>query len=488
MDSSRSSSLPHFFPFLPTSLPSDPISDPVSQVNRRTNDNERCLSTTPTLPRTPRAPTIIAKSPSSPISDLPPRSRTPRHGSKRMSALPHFRPSSPIPLPRSRSRSSTASSSSSGSEPQSSQQYGMGRKVAASLDLFRETTSADELDDVHEQSIPLVSSTRRRVSSKHHPQSSAEPEFSFFKRSEWLDRETVVGLRERSSSAKDCARTRDASYSTSVSRSVTDAERRKDGPQSVRENVISDLWRTDVLGDLYQDRGRSPKRPIDSHQPVDSVDHQGLRRNESSSFRHPRELQRSPTSPPVSLLTSPIVPSAIIADSPLLHQDALPSSNVLNSPYTTEDDEDDESSNWDDETASDYGTTASTSSPWPQSPLESSTSLSPVVKPPVHHDDHDQEGDNEDAGLVMPSRVHQPSDLSDLPSYLSSFQDDVEDGSGHEMLSRKHRNLSQESLPHIPLRPFRNQVGGHSAIYKFTKRAVCKVRWVIHVPDNCDIF
>ncbi|THG93087.1 hypothetical protein EW145_g8478, partial [Phellinidium pouzarii] len=31
-----------------------------------------------------------------------------------------------------------------------------------------------------------------------------------------------------------------------------------------------------------------------------------------------------------------------------------------------------------------------------------------------------------------------------------------------------------EHLPHIPLRPFRNQVGGHSAIYKFTKRAVCK--------------
>lgn len=31
------------------------------------------------------------------------------------------------------------------------------------------------------------------------------------------------------------------------------------------------------------------------------------------------------------------------------------------------------------------------------------------------------------------------------------------------------------TLHHIPLRPFRNQVGGHSAIYKFTKRAVCKV-------------
>ncbi|KAF9519557.1 hypothetical protein BS47DRAFT_1254889, partial [Hydnum rufescens UP504] len=30
-------------------------------------------------------------------------------------------------------------------------------------------------------------------------------------------------------------------------------------------------------------------------------------------------------------------------------------------------------------------------------------------------------------------------------------------------------------LPPVPLKPFRNQVGGHSAIYKFTKRAVCKV-------------
>jgi hypothetical protein len=33
----------------------------------------------------------------------------------------------------------------------------------------------------------------------------------------------------------------------------------------------------------------------------------------------------------------------------------------------------------------------------------------------------------------------------------------------------------ESHLPTIPLMPFRNQVGGHSAIYKFTKRAVCKV-------------
>ncbi|KIY45892.1 SAICAR synthase-like protein, partial [Fistulina hepatica ATCC 64428] len=33
---------------------------------------------------------------------------------------------------------------------------------------------------------------------------------------------------------------------------------------------------------------------------------------------------------------------------------------------------------------------------------------------------------------------------------------------------------ARDALPHIPLHPFRNQVGGHNAIYKFTKRAVCK--------------
>jgi hypothetical protein len=105
--------------------------------------------------------------------------------------------------------------------------------------------------------------------------------------------------------------------------------------------------------------------------------------------------------------------------------------------------------------------------------------LSPVVKPSVHHGDHDEDGDDEDAGLVMPSRAHHPTippELSDFPPYLSNFHGGhVEDGPGHELLSRRYPNLSQESLPHIPLRPFRNQVGGHSAIYKFTKRAVCKV-------------
>jgi hypothetical protein len=43
--------------------------------------------------------------------------------------------------------------------------------------------------------------------------------------------------------------------------------------------------------------------------------------------------------------------------------------------------------------------------------------------------------------------------------------------------------VPEERLPHIPLRPFRNQVGGHSAIYKFTKQAVCKVRSTTHISS-----
>jgi len=492
MVSPRPSSLSHFLPFGPTATPPH-------QDCEHVDDNDRCLSTTPTVRRiTPRKPHHIPRAlkttveTSSP-SDLSPKSRTPttsavRHTfPQRTPTLPPFQSSSPVPIPRSRSRSSTESSSSSGSDPQQTPQHGMGRKVAASLDLFRETSSsADELEN---SSIPRVTSTKRRVSSKHHPQTTAEPEFAFFKRSEWPDRESAAARREQSGGTRERARTRDGSYPNSASRDPTCPQRRKDRPHSVRENVISELvnWRKDILGDSYQDRGRPRKRSLDSNQHIDPVDHQGSRRN-GSSFRNPRDSQSTaPSSSPVSLtdvaLTSPIVPSAIIPDSPFLHRDALPPANAHNSPYTTED-EDEESSNWDDDTGSDSGTTASTSSQWPRSPSQSNTS-SPMLKHSAHHDDHDGDADDEDTGLVIPSRIRQstvpPPELSDFPPFLSNFHDDdlqgEEDGSDNGSFSLgRFTNLSQESLPHIPLRPFRNQVGGHSAIYKFTKRAVCKVR------------
>lgn len=496
MDPPHPSSLSHFLPLAASSLPSDRTIPLSVQDSEPVDDDDHYLSATPTIrcitrrksPTIPQAPTTIVES-----SSLPMTSPARHSFSQRTSTLPSYHSNSPLPLPRSRSRSSTDSSSSSGSEPQSSQQHGIGRKVAASLDLFRETTSsADELDDLDKPSMPLTSPSRR-VSSKHHSQTNAKPEFAFFKRSEWPDRETAAARRERSGGNRERVRTRDGSHSNSVPRDLADAQRRNGRPHSVRDNVINDLvnWRKDILGDPYQDRGRPRKRSLDSDsdQDIDPVDHQNLRRNESLSFRHPRSFQFSPSSSPVSLsdvaLTSPLVPSAIIVDSPLSHRDALPPVDNPISPHTT-DDEDDESSNWDDDTASDSGTTASSNSPWPRSPFQPNASLSPILKHPVHHDDHDDQGeDEEDPGLVMPSRIRQPTVppvLSNFPSYLSNFHDDLqveEESVNHEIFSGslgKLANLSQESLPHIPLRPFRNQVGGHSAIYKFTKRAVCKVR------------
>jgi hypothetical protein len=70
-----------------------------------------------------------------------------------------------------------------------------------------------------------------------------------------------------------------------------------------------------------------------------------------------------------------------------------------------------------------------------------------------------------------PVLLHNASEDTDHQSPHNSFVF-RESNSNHSL----HFDLSHEQLPHIPLRPFRNQVGGHSSIYKFTKQAVCKVR------------
>lgn len=78
-----------------------------------------------------------------------------------------------------------------------------------------------------------------------------------------------------------------------------------------------------------------------------------------------------------------------------------------------------------------------------------------------HHDTNDK--DRERRFLPIENRLNEP----DVDALGDTDDQDLD------------LDMSQGGLPHIPLRPFRNQVGGHSAIYKFTKRAVCKVRWDI---------
>ena len=98
----------------------------------------------------------------------------------------------------------------------------------------------------------------------------------------------------------------------------------------------------------------------------------------------------------------------------------------------------------------------SASSPFPLSPSRTSPQPQPFVR---HASDEDEE--QRQRALLSP--------FDDMELGLEGEADEASEPDDFAP------NVSQESLPHIPLRPFRNQVGGHSAIYKFTRRAVCKV-------------
>lgn len=84
--------------------------------------------------------------------------------------------------------------------------------------------------------------------------------------------------------------------------------------------------------------------------------------------------------------------------------------------------------------------------------------------------------------IRTPPSIDQPNVLSDVAEGTELLPDDggYSDSNGIDF-SNWEDSLPSARLPHVPLRPFRNQVGGHSAIYKFTRRAVCKVNFSLLV-------
>ncbi|KAJ3904277.1 hypothetical protein F5879DRAFT_81718 [Lentinula edodes] len=333
-------------------------------------------------------------------------------------------PSRPI-FRRTRSPSTGSSSSSSSSTsapavplPTHPSTSGIGRKVAATLQLFKETEDDSQTNDV-------------QPSTDHHERSAslgnggdvAEAKFEFVKRSEWPDREAVVLRREKSTVTLHRVRTRESLASS-------DHKQQEDKKAQERKLSVTDLnqWRKDVgKWDDGIDRGRRRERAEDEI---------------ISPLPSPRLLEQLEPPDVIRRSSSRSQPSTGV-QSPHPYLSAVPhyDSSTL-SPWSTDDE-----SGWD----SASGTTSTTSH---------STAF-------THHQ-------NLSSSIPPLDDASSPTISFPSPDTPYHHYTDADDGDENTYLLDMGLNISQDTLPHIPLRPFRNQVGGHSAIYKFTKRAVCK--------------
>ncbi|KZT72671.1 SAICAR synthase-like protein [Daedalea quercina L-15889] len=393
-------------------------------------------------------------------------------------------PLSARPLTRRSPSPSSSSSPSSGPEmAPSTSAAGIGRKVAASLDLFKESTGTPSKEDIDPfERVPSGSPiSKRKTSSGHLMGDMTEAQFEFVKRSDWPDREMSALRREKSVTGLSMERvkTRESVSSASSAREA-DARRSKRRQPSMRDTVLNDLmqWRNSVAEDIA--RGRPRDRPVWHDEPPEDAAI-GSPQIDSSlvssvTYHQAFSPEPSPSHPPATGIRSPSYPLPISLDIPLpssrrssiqlvsaparvRSRDRSPSPIPDRPPPTVASDvpsywSTDDESTWDTASVTSASTTEA-SSPFPLSPSRTSPQPLPFVR---HASDEDEE-------------QHQRTLLVPFDDMELGLEGEADGASEPGDLAP---SLSQESLPHIPLRPFRNQVGGHSAIYKFTRRAVCK--------------
>lgn len=389
---------------------------------------------------------------------------------------------------------------------------GIGRKVAASLQLFKETAAGQTAEDpkAREPSRAEVSIGRHKAVSPIKGDNVAEPQFEFVKRSEWPGREAAAIRREKSSTGLSRVRTRESASGNDYNQEA-ESSRGKERKVSVRDTVINDLtqWRKDVMNRQDSGRGRRLERASEMLDPEFGSPDSALSVSTVSTPRDPREQVPSvspyprpqsqyPPSPSPSRSPSNRTPALSFPDLPsepipisrvyrtpvpelpsvrshsrsstpiqtsptpthISPPHALPEAYIpdfrSHSPWST-----DEESGWETASATTSTSTTSATSFLPISP-------SHIHSVPESYLNFPSEDGDEDRQRYLP--------LESILDVDTAAVDDVEDDFGIDL------DLSQDNLPHIPLRPFRNQVGGHSAIYKFTKRAVCKVLISSQVP------
>lgn len=442
---------------------------PPTRQNAKMHLPPKKLQKPPVVPDVLHSEDNLVKNP--PIQSIytPTHTSTARSFTLPPDAPPFSVPASAFPSAVSHRTNSASSSSTSSSasvihmrENPHTSGAGMGRKVAAKLQLFKESVGPTEEALQTEASRPQSSGSRRVGSSQiGDDEEIAEAEFKFVKRSEWPDREAAAIRRERSMTTLERVKAQDSILGAWEEGHERDHSR-------YREGVLQEYnrWRRGFVESSEARRGRRrdraaaeaatkgegslltkkcrgepivprpgshtfPPSPSPSRSPRRSSVSQQSHYSDSSSTRSRRSHWPQPQ--PEALPSLSLVRSETHID-PLSTSPSAPVSPIEStSPWSTDDD-----SNW--ETAS-VATSASV-----QTRHQEPRARSPIL-------------------------LHNTRDASDSHSPPSSFV--FRESDSNQPL---YFDLSQENLPHIPLRPFRNQVGGHSSIYKFTKQAVCKVR------------
>ncbi|KZV69216.1 SAICAR synthase-like protein [Peniophora sp. CONT] len=434
------------------------------------------------------------------------RKRSSRFRPVRALTLPSSSALPTVSSPRRRSRRNSkasvlSSSSDSSSDTSPTQQHrspshnnaGIGRKVADSLQLFKQSASSPAIehsDPLEELEFPASTSPTRartnRAVSSNQLADVGEATFEFVKRSDWHERAAKVA---RSKSSLNPVMEPEGVITLSGRELLhQDALRRKDRSSSFQEDVLQDVaqWTRDVQ---RKPDGRGRARERQSESAIDDEPH-----SSASSVRSTHSIPFPTSYPSPSPSRSPVhrAPSSPALLAPLARRPEAvtlvpshsrsPTPVRSTSPYPPHDEQyssphepfavpapppshhsfywsTDDESGW--ETAS-VASTTSMSSPLPRSPAPLDMGDPALGWPDHEHDEvHDQPHafpSHAQGSWKSPRRYGEEAD--------EYFADPPLDGDDVES--------DADVLPHIPLRPFRNQVGGHTSIYKFTKRAVCK--------------
>ena len=281
------------------------------------------------------------------------------------------------------------------------------------------------------------------------------------------------------------------------------ADSRRDVPeQSIRAIIsysVSSPSRKDNSSPLASSHLAHTRSPSDS-----------LRANNSSAPRHRLSISIPVAhTPSESLCSTPIqsaVPHALPRGrrrSGVTPLSSLPSAPTPSpTPFFTDDEftADDPDLNFDFDSEWDTGSVTTSASTHASSPLVSPDTLAvhlPHVEGVPHQPPLVASGEEDFTGLERSglrssdrARALSPGTFTSRNAAQAGITTSDGEGAGVRKRQQVINHSQSESeygtfdvddldfddcLPHIPLRPFRNQVGGHSAIYRFTKRAVCKV-------------